>query len=83
MEKFKVRQRQTYYEDFEVEANSPEEAIDKVNNGDGEETGRPEYLETVATYLLDEEGVFALKNQPYNAVGPDNQLAENAEFLEQ
>ena len=68
MAEFKVRQRLFYYEDFTVEANSAEEAIDLVNAGDADGQG-PEYLSAEATYLTD--GVYALKEQPDNAVIPD------------
>ena len=69
MPQFKVRQKLSYYEDFEVEAGSAEEAIDLVNQGDAVGQG-PEYLEATATYLTD--GVYALKSkdQPVNATVP-------------
>ena len=69
MATFKVRQRLAYYEDFTVEADTPEDAIDNVNAGDEIGDG-PEYLNVEATYLLDEDGVFAVKEQPDNAFFP-------------
>jgi hypothetical protein len=64
MAQFNVRQRMVYYEDFVVEAESAEQAVQLVN--DCEVVGKgPEYLETTAIFLTD--GVFALKDQPENA----------------
>lgn len=68
--KYLVRQRQIYYEDFAVEADSPEKAIDSVNAADVDGFG-PEYLETTSTYLLAEDGIFAAKVQPENADLPE------------
>ena len=68
MAEFTVRQRLIYYEDFTVEADSAEEAIDLVNAGDADGEG-PEYLSAEATYLTD--GVYALKEQPENATLPE------------
>jgi hypothetical protein len=61
---FNVRQRLLYYEDFEVEAETAEGAIDEVKCGNVDGDG-PKYLSCDATYLTD--GVFALKDQPENA----------------
>ena len=69
MATFHVRQKLTYYEDFVVEAESGEDAIEQVNAGDEIGDG-PEYLNVEATYLLDEDGVFAVKEQPDNASLP-------------
>jgi hypothetical protein len=70
MAKFMVRQRFVSYEDFEAEAESAEEAVDLVNQGAFDGNG-PEYLETTATYILDGDGVFSSKDQPWNATLPD------------
>lgn len=67
MTRFLVRQRLAYFEDFAVEAASPEEAINLVNEGDAEVVSPPDYAETLNTYLLDERGGFGIKNQPENA----------------
>ena len=69
--KYFIRQRQVYYEDFEVEASSPEHAIDLVDNMEAESIAPAEYGETTNTYLLDSEG-FAAKDQPDNATPLDN-----------
>jgi hypothetical protein len=66
---YHVRQRQIYFEDFEVEADSPEEAIDLVDSGDVEESLGSGYLETVATYLTN--GYAQLDDQPENATLPE------------
>ena len=67
MAEFRVRQRLIYYEDFTVEADSAEDAINLVNAGDVDGEG-PEYLSAEATYITD--GIYALKVQPENAVLP-------------
>jgi hypothetical protein len=67
---FRVRQKQTYYEDFEVSAVSAYEAIALVDSASVESLGAPEYLETTNTYILADDGIFAAKHQPENAT-PD------------
>lgn len=68
MAQFSVRQRYVYYEDFSVEAESAEDAIQMVDDGEIDGDG-PEFLETTATYLTD--GISALAEQPDNATLPE------------
>jgi cytochrome oxidase Cu insertion factor (SCO1/SenC/PrrC family) len=70
MPKFRIRQLETYAEEFEVEADSAEAAIDKVDNMEAESVSGPTYSETTNTYLLDADGVFPAKEQPENATPP-------------
>lgn len=67
MPQFQVRQRMIYYEDYELEAASAEEAISLVNSGEINSRRGPEYIETINTYILDDEGVYMAKEQPENA----------------
>jgi len=69
MPKFLIRQLETYVEDFEVEAESAEEAIDQVNNMEAESVSGPNYSETTNTYVLD--GTCVAKEQPENATPPE------------
>lgn len=73
MPTFKVRQKEVYYEDFEVEAETAEEAIEMVNEGDAKSINGPEYLETTNTYLLADDGIFEATNQPENATPLDEE----------
>ena len=69
MATFHVRQKLTYYEDFVVEAESGEDAIEQVNDGAVDGQG-PEYLDCIGTYLVDENGCYSLEGQPDNAFFP-------------
>lgn len=71
---YHVRQRILGYEDFDVEAYTPEDAIQKVKDGEIVGDGL-EYLETLNTYMLDDDGIFASKEQPWNA-NPPSQVGE-------
>lgn len=62
MPKFLIRQLETFVEDFEVEAESAEDAIDQVNNMEVESVSGPKYSESTNTYVLD--GAFAAEEQP-------------------
>jgi hypothetical protein len=65
---FNVRQKYTYFESFEVEAEDAEEAIQLVNDGEADGNGL-EYHDTEALYLLDEDELMPAEEQPDNAFG--------------
>lgn len=67
MPKFLIRQLETYVEDFAVEADSAEQAIDMVDNMEVDSVRGPKYVEATNTYLLDQGGSAAAKEQPENA----------------
>jgi len=69
MPKFLIRQLETYVEDFEVEAESAEDAIDQVNNMEVESASGPKYSEATNTYVLD--GAIAAEEKPENATPPE------------
>jgi len=69
MPKFLIRQLETFVEDFEVETESAEDAIDQVNNMEVESVSGPKYSESTNTYVLD--GAFAAEEQPENATPPE------------
>jgi hypothetical protein len=48
MAKFIVPLITSYYEYYEIEADTPEEAVEKVKDGDGEEYCDPEWREVIA-----------------------------------
>ena len=68
---FRVRQHYDYYEDFIVEAEDVEDAVQLVNDGQIAGLGN-EYVDTTANFLVStnpEDGGSPLDEQPDNAYG--------------
>ena len=71
MPKFLIRQLETYVEDFVIDADDAEQAIDMVDNMEVDSVSGPKYVEATNTYLLDQGGSAAAKEQPENARPPE------------
>ena len=64
MPKFLIRQLETYVEDFVIDADDAEQAIDMVDNMEVDSVSGPKYVEATNTYLLDQGGSAVAKEQP-------------------
>ena len=71
MPKFLIRQLETYVEDFLIDADDAEQAIDMVDNMEVDSVSGPKYVEATNTYLLDQGGSAVAKEQPENARPPE------------